>query len=69
MIRDEVKEIGNMGELEGENTERVSQVGKLKVPDFDIICITQVLSWLNDSFVMTTYIQMDKSGIIPGFSI
>ena len=37
MIRDEVREIGSMGELEGENTERVSQVGKLKVPDFDII--------------------------------
>ena len=31
MIRDEVREIGSMGELEGENTERVSQVGKLNL--------------------------------------
>ena len=29
MIRDEVKDIGNMGELEGENAERaVGQVGR-----------------------------------------
>ena len=66
MIRDEVREIGSMGELEGENTERVSQVGKLKVHNFDINIATQVLSWLNDSFVKITWdidtaVQEDKS--------
>ena len=45
MIRDEVKDIGNMGELEGENPERAGgQVGKrerVHAQRFLLLIITQ----------------------------